>query len=327
MPKHSRPRRGSMGYWPRKRAKRIYPRASGVEKVLSKDVKPMCFAAWKAGMTHVQYIDTRAQSPTSGKIITKAATVLDSPSLFVCALRFYRKSPFSALVSFADQWFGSIPKEIELDRKLMVSKKKHEIDKSKITDVRLVVATQPKKSGMAKKKPDVFEMPIGGSDLSAKISYAESVLGKEINFKDVFKSGEFIDVSAVTKGFGYTGPVKRFGIKIQRRKDKQMNRHVGSIGSTTPRKVDWRVPAAGQHGFHTRTDMNKKILSFGDEGSKVNPAGGFVGYGVVPGNYILVEGSVPGTRKRLVILRKAMRPKREMPVDIKYLSTSSKQGV
>ena len=180
---------------------------------------------------------------------------------------------------------------------------------------------------MAKKKPDVLELPVGGSDTNAKISYAESVLGKEINIKDVFKSGEFIDASAVTLGHGYTGSVKRFGIKIQKRKDKQMNRHVGSIGSTVPRKVDWRVPMPGQHGFHSRTELNKRIVSAGDDVEKVNPSGGFVGYGIIPNNYTLIEGSVPGCNKRLVILKKSSRPLKDAAVDMKNISITSKQGV
>ncbi|MFH1631172.1 MAG: 50S ribosomal protein L3 [Candidatus Aenigmatarchaeota archaeon] len=328
MPKHSRPRRGSMQFRPRVRARRIYPKANISNTVIMKDVKPMCFAAWKAGMTHVSYIDSRgAQSPTSGKNITKSVTVLDSPSLFVCGFRLYRKCPFSLhLLSASEHWFDSIPKELDIGRKTIPSRKKTEVKREGVSEVRLIVATQPKKSGMAKKKPDVFEVPIGGDDVGAMISYAESMIGKELAFKEIFKVGETVDVSAVTKGKGYEGPVKRFGIKIQRRTDKQMNRHVGSIGPTVPRTIDWRVPNAGQHGFHTRTESNKRILQFGDDPSEINPAGGFVGYGLVSGNYILIEGSVPGNKKRLVMIKKAVRPKREIPIDIKFVSQKSNQG-
>ena len=104
-----------------------------------------------------------------------------------------------------------------------------------------------------------------------------------------------------------------------------MHRHVGSIGSQTPRKVDWRVPAAGQHGFHTRTDLSKRILMIDNDIKKVLPEGGFLGYGI-PKSFIMLEGSVPGPRKRLVILRHAARQARAVPAEIKYISLASKQG-
>jgi large subunit ribosomal protein L3 len=341
-----------MQYWPRKRAKRIYPNVHWHSPMTSKmsvgkELRIMGFAGWKAGMTHVQYTDPNPKSPTSGKIITKPVTVLDCPPLFVCGVRFYSQST-SGLHTIGEKWSDKIPKDLEITKKTksasrspvqadamrrqsvgeqhMDDGKKHDTAKEKINDVRLIVATQPKKSGMAKKKPDVFELGLGGEDINKKHEFAETHLGKELSIKDVFRIGEFIDATAVTKGHGFTGPVKRFGIRIQTRKDKQMHRHVGSIGSTVPRKVDWRVPAAGQHGFHTRTEYNKRVMMIGDDANKVNPKGGFLGYGVIPENFILVEGSIPGSRKRLVILRKGSRAGREVPVDLSYISVESKQG-
>ena len=151
------------------------------------------------------------------------------------------------------------------------------------------------------------------------------MLGKALDAKDVFKPGEFVDVSAVTKGSGYTGAVKRYGIRIQTRKDKQMHRHVGSIGSTVPRHIDWRVPMAGQYGYLTRTEFGKRIIEMSDDAKKVTPKGGFVGYGNVK-SYLLVEGSVPGPSKRLIRLRKSVRSAKVAPVDVRYVSTESKQG-
>lgn len=220
----------------------------------------------------------------------------------------------------AGEKWATIPKEINIEKKTFPAKKVFEAKDA--DDIVLMVATQPAKSGMHKSKPEVFEIGIGGKK---KLEYAESVLGKEISAKDVFKAGEFIDVSAVTKGYGYTGPVKRFNIRIQTRKDKQMHRHVGSIGSTTPRKVDWRVPQAGQHGFHARTEFSKKFIMAGDEPEKVTPAGGFVGYGLLK-SFVMIEGSVPGPRKRLIRLRKGKRENAVVPLDIKFVSLESKQG-
>lgn len=318
MTKRGHPRRGSLQYWPRKRAKRIYPRINW-NGLSSEKVMPLGFAAWKAGMTHITYTDPNSKSPTFGKVISKSVTVLDCPSLFVCGIKFYKKA-VNGYIVVGEKWTDKLPKGL----KLRLGKSSKKI--GDFTEIRLIVATQPEKSGMKKTGSDIFEMGIGG-ELSEKTKYAESVLGKEISIKDIFRPGDFIDVSAVTKGHGFTGPVKRFGIRIQTRKDKQMNRHVGSIGPTTPRKVDWRVPAAGQHGFHTRTEFNKRVIMIGDDPKKVIPDGGFLSYGIIPQSFILVEGSVPGHRKRLILLRKGFRLQKYEPVEVKHISLDSKQGV
>jgi len=320
-------RRGSLQFWPRKRASRIYPCVNWdgtARRVSGADGKLLGFAAWKAGMTHISMVDARPNTPTHNKVVWRPVTVFDAPSVFVVGYRFYKAS-LDGLKADGEVWFDSIPKELELNRKTFAAKKKSE--SKEFVDVRLIVATQPKKSGMAKKKPDVLELGIGGKDAAKKLEYAKSLLGKELGAADVFKAGDFIDATGVTRGFGFEGPVKRYGIRIQGRKDKQMQRHAGSIGGTTPRKVDWRVPLAGQFGFFTRTEFNKRMLMISDEGGKVNPKGGFVGYGLVPKTFIMIEGSVPGPSKRLVVLRKALRPSRkETPVDIKSISLASKQG-
>ena len=319
MPGRSVPRRGSLQYWPRKRAKRIYTRVSTWAP--SKDVKPLGFAGWKAGMTHVQYVDSNASSPTYGKTISRAATILDAPSLFVCAVRFY-KNTASGLMSAGENW-AKIPEEIDIKRKTAPGKK--EAPES-FDDVRLLVCTQLEKSGMKKKKPELFELGMGGEDVAKKKDYALSLLGKEITAKDVFKPGEYVDASAVTKGHGFTGVVKRFGVRIGTRKSKQAHRHTGSVGPTTPSHILHTVPLPGQYGFFSRTEFNKRILLIEDDAKKINPKGGLVGYGTLK-SFILIEGSVPGPRKRLVRLRKALRTAKFAPVDMKYVSLESKQGV
>lgn len=319
MPSRRRPRRGSLQYWPRKRARRIYTRISHWPH--SKETKPLGFAGYKAGMTHVQLIDNNNKSPTYGKTISVPATILDAPSLFVLGYRLYKETS-SGIISVAQKITDKIPKELNIEKK---SKQSSSDEIPEGDDARLLVATQPGKSGMRKTKPEIFEIAVGG-DAKKKIEYCESVLGKELSAADIMKPGEFVDVSAVTKGHGYMGPVKRYGIRIQTRKDKQMHRHVGSIGSTVPRHVDWRVPAAGQYGLFTRTEFNKRVLIIDGDASKINAKGGMLGYGVVPGTFILVEGSIPGSRKRLVRLRKAVREQRFIPAEIKYISTESKQG-
>lgn len=85
MPHRNRPRRGTLQFWPRKRAKRIYPRTRHWPE--SSEAKPLGFAGWKAGMTHIQITDNNSKSPSYGKTMIKPVTILDAPSLFVCAFR------------------------------------------------------------------------------------------------------------------------------------------------------------------------------------------------------------------------------------------------
>ncbi len=322
MPSKHKPRRGSLQYWPRKRAKRIYPRTRFWPKADIKGTSaPLGFAAWKVGMTHIQYTNNK-KTPTFGKTVFMPVTILDAPSLFVLASRFYKTSVTSSSV-IAEKWSQNINKELKKHVDKLKSKSNKEVqDFDYIT---LLVATQPHKSGMNKEKPDIFELGLAGSGEAQK-AYAESAVGKDISITDIFKPGEYIDVSAVTKGHGFTGTVKRFGVRIHNRKEKQMQRHVGSIGSVTPRKVDWRVPFPGQYGLFTRTEFSKRIVMIDDDPKKVTPKGGFMHYGNIK-NYIVLEGSIPGPAKRLVRLKKTSRPQPPSPVEPTYISIESKQGV
>ena len=61
----------------------------------------------------------------------------------------------------------------------------------------------------------------------------------------------------------------------------------------------------------------------------VKLAGGWLNYGLVSGHYLLVEGSVPGPKKRLIMLRKGIRAPegRKEPVELRQIILESQQGV
>ena len=121
--------------------------------------------------------------------------------------------------------------------------------------------------------------------------------------------------------------MKRFGVKIHRRKAQQMQRHTGALGQDEPGKVRPTVPQSGQLGFFTRTELNKRVVKIGT-GTDINPSGDFLRYGKVRGDYIIIDGSVPGPTKRLIRLRAAMRPFGvRHPVEFKSVSTASMQGI
>jgi large subunit ribosomal protein L3 len=324
-----RPRRGSLGYSPRKRAKKLVPRITAWKP--TEEPKLLDYPGYKAGMTHAYKIDDRPHSLSRGKEIMIPVTVVETPPVHVFGVRGYRKTP-QGLQVIGETWENAHP---YLKRKLVLSKekkkkKKKKADLSQADDIRLLVCTQPHLIKL-KKKPEIMECGVGGTDTQSKLEFAMNVLGKDVAVNDVLTEGAFIDVISVTKGKGTQGVVKRWGVKIQDRKTNDARRHVGSIGPWKPHKTMWKVPFSGQMGYHTRTLINKRLLKIGSaHDDDVTPAGGFLNYGMLQTSYVLVKGSVAGPAKRLVRMRHAIRPPRHVPLGkpvITHVSVSSKQGV
>ncbi|MBU0586468.1 50S ribosomal protein L3 [Candidatus Micrarchaeota archaeon] len=290
----NKPRRGSRAYRPRKRAETQVPEMFWPACT---DARVIGFAAYKAGMTTIAYID-QSESPTKGQEVVGAATVLEAPPLFVYGIRGYKRKSITSEI-YADN-------EAKLKLLGIKKTKKSEV-KEDVDDIRLLVFAQPSKTLIGKKHPERFELALGGKDAKEKLEFAKNLLGKELKAKDVFKSGEIIDVIAITKGKGWQGPVKRFGINKQRPKSTGKRRHVGTLGQWHPAYVLYTVPQGGQHGYHKRTELNKQILKISESQDEINPNGGFPHYGFVKNDFILVKGSVPGPTKRLVKLRIAVR--------------------
>jgi hypothetical protein len=97
-------------------------------------------------------------------------------------------------------------------------------------------------------------------------------------------------------------------------------------------------------GYHHRTELNKKVYRIGagddqanastesDVTSKaITPMGGFPHYGIVKNDFLILKGSIPGTKKRVVTLRKSLMvhtSRRDLEkVQLKFIDTSSKFGV
>lgn len=328
MASRSKPRCGSVAYSPRKRSKKQTPRMHAWPS--SDQASLLGFAGYKAGMTHVIAQDNRPKSPTSGLEVFMPATVIDTPPLIIAGLRAYVKG-YEGKKTLIDIYSKELPKNIE--KSLPVSKEKNpekeldELSKNEsLVDVTALVCTQPSQTSIPKNKPDVMEIAVGGG-LSDKISYLKDNLGKTVSVRDVFSENNFVDVCAVTKGKGFQGPIKRWGISIQPRKATKGRRHGGTGGAWTPKKKMWMEPQAGQMGYHTRTEYNKTLLRVGDKGEDVTPNGGFLSYGLVKGEYVLLSGSVPGPAKRIIRINQPRRPAGSTAFDVTYISTESKQGV
>jgi large subunit ribosomal protein L3 len=333
MGKKSKPRRGSLAYSPRVRAARPYARVRAWPE--REEVGLRGTMGYKTGMTQVFMIDDRRGSPTSGQEIAVPATVLETPPVLVCAVRLYGDSA-KGLRALTEIWAPGLPKE--LSRKIRAVRKQGEPDFSKaqklvedgkVRELSVIASTQPWKTNLPKRRPELAEIRVGGGSIGERWEYSKSILGKEVKVSEIFREGEFVDVLAITKGKGFQGPVKRWGIKILPRKTRKGRRQVGAIGPWSPARIMWTVPAAGQLGYHQRTELNKRILKIGSDGSEVTPKGGFLRYGPIQTDYLLIAGSTPGTAKRLVHVRHSIRLRLKevkQPI-LTHVSVVSQQGV
>ena len=297
-------KRGSVAYWHRSRAHRMTPRVRGW---INHQKGLEGLVGYKAGMTSVQYVDD-SDSPTKGQEIVEAATIIEIPKHFVYSITLLGHNS-TGLVVLTEVNATNAPKFA-----------------SKASQVRVKLITAPESTGLGKKTPEIIEVPVGGADVKAKLEYAKSILGKELSVTDILTEGEFVDAIAVTHGKGWQGVVKRYGVALNTHKSSKAVRHGGSIGPERQGKVMFTIPRAGQMGFHRRTDKAKRVMMISSDVSAINPVDGFVHYGMVKASYILVQGSVPGPRKRAIILRKTVKKIQPRKPQIKEINKDSKQG-
>ncbi len=328
MPKPKSPRQGSMQFWPRKRAKRSYPRVRSWCK--NKEKALLGFMGYKAGMTYVMMTDNYKHSITKGDEIRVPVTVVECPPMRIAGVRFYKEK--NKYMELKKQITFKVNKQLKRKTNLPISKEN--IDEIKLDDfdeIAVLVYTQPHLIKF-KKKPELFEIFLSGTK-EEKISLIKEKIDKDIHIGDVFKAGNFVDAHAITKGKGTQGPVKRFGIKLKPHKSEKGRRRPGSLGPWTQQgHIMYRSAFAGQTGYHQRIDYNKQIIKIDNAPEEINPKSGFRSYGIVNGEYILIKGSIPGPKKRGVILTKPIRESKEEKEseeapDIHYISKSSQQGL
>ncbi len=326
MVKTNRPRHGSKAHRPFKRSKSTRPSLKNYQKTKEERIEGIL--GYKAGMTHVMALDTNEDSPSYGQQIQVPVTTIECPGLKTYGIRTYKETK-EGLKIHSQYYAEKIDKDLK--KKLQAEGGEGNKEKTKqadeISEVRLMMHTQPRKANLKKKKPEIIEIPVQGPSQENKLEKAEKLLGKEIKPKDVFEEGQYTDIIGVTKGKGTQGPVKRFGIKTQIRKAKKHIRHPGAIGGWHPARVLWTVPMSGQTGYHKRTELNKEIVKIGEDGEETTPKGGYKHYGEINNDYILVKGSVPGPKKRPILLRHAVRPpKKKETLEVKKIATNSHQG-
>ncbi len=300
-----------MGVWPRKRAKRSYAR---VRSWNTKEKGLLAFPCYKVGMTQVIAIDTRKTHISKGDSISLPTTVLECPPIKIYSVRFYTEDSYGRHVAKEIV----VGKDKHLWRKLFTKKTSElkDINAGEFSDITITILTQPSKTGIGKKKPEIFEARIGGSN-DDKLAWIKEHVGKEIPVSEVFSEGEYVDSHAITKGKGFQGAVKRFGIGLKASKSEKGRRTPGSLGGWKGQQhFMYRIAHAGQTGYHQRTQYNNIIFKISDKPEEVNPKAGFKHYGLVKNDFILISGSLQGARKRMITLTKAVRlyDKRKRPL-------------
>ena len=160
--------------------------------------------------------------------------------------------------------------------------------------------------GFVDKRDKLVNKPQKGHFDKAGVSYkryvrelrlenAEEYSVKDEIKADIFAAGDKIDATAISKGKGFQGAIKRHG---QHRgpmaHGSKFHRHQGSNGSaTTPGRVFKGKGMPGQMGNKQITVQNLEVVKIDAEN-----------------NLILVKGAVPGPKKCLVTVREAVKVER-----------------
>jgi large subunit ribosomal protein L3 len=115
-------------------------------------------------------------------------------------------------------------------------------------------------------------------------------VGDIINASEIFKAGDVISVSAISKGKGYAGVIKKHGFhggpKTHGQSDRE--RSPGSIGqTTTPGRVYRGKRMAGRMGAEQVTIKNLHVISVNKETNEIE-----------------ISGQIPGTVGSLVTIHK-----------------------
>lgn len=119
-------------------------------------------------------------------------------------------------------------------------------------------------------------------------------MGTEVTL-NLFKPGDIVDVTGLSKGKGFTGVIKRHGFHGSpgSHGTHEYFRHGGSIGSAAyPHHTFKGMKMPGHHGNERVTVQNIKVLDV-----KENQ------------NLILLQGGIPGSRHGLILIRSATKKK------------------
>jgi len=115
---------------------------------------------------------------------------------------------------------------------------------------------------------------------------------------DIFAQGDIVDVSAKTKGHGFTGVIKRWNqarVGPMSHGTGPVHRHVGSMGANScPSRVFKNKHMAGQYGNENVTIQNLEIVKVDTDK-----------------NVLLIKGGIPGQDGAMVTVKQAVKIKKQ----------------
>lgn len=160
--------------------------------------------------------------------------------------------------------------------------------------------------GFVDKRDKLFNKPQKGHFDKAGVSYkryvrelrlenAEEYSVKDEIKADIFAQGDKIDATAISKGKGFQGAIKRYGqSRGPMAHGSKFHRHQGSNGSaTTPGRVFKGKGMPGQMGNKQITIQNLEVVKVDTEN-----------------NLLLIKGAVPGPKKSLVTIKETVKVER-----------------
>ena len=121
---------------------------------------------------------------------------------------------------------------------------------------------------------------------------AEYKPGQELT-AELFAEGSEVDVTGTTKGKGFAGTIKRWGLKSYRRThgSHKNERRPGSVGAcATPSRILKGKRMAGRMGHVTSTALNLTIVSSD-----------------VENGILAIKGAIPGPKGAIVLVRSAVK--------------------
>jgi len=111
---------------------------------------------------------------------------------------------------------------------------------------------------------------------------------------ELFKTGDSVDVTGTSRGFGFAGVMKRHHMKGAARdsaSSHEHHRHMGAVGQRkTPGRVYRNKRMPGHMGVERVTVQNLKVIDV-----------------IAESNLILVSGSVPGHDRAMVTIKPAVK--------------------
>lgn len=199
--KFIRPRRGHLGFLPKRRTRRHRGRIRSFPKDdPSKAPHLTAFAGFKAGMTHILREVERIGSDLHKKEIIEAVTVIETPPMRVVGMVGYIETirGLRALTTlwaenlgeefkrrFYKNWYKSKKKSFtKYSEKLKKEAKMSDLVKNRIskycTVVRLICHTQPQKLNNNQKKANVYEIQVNGGSIADKVEFGYNLFEKEV---------------------------------------------------------------------------------------------------------------------------------------------------